>query len=340
MEPRLEYSRDELMADHPYARRLEFLGHRFHGGFTADGVYRSPRTLFRIPAVEAWAGRLKAAGGPTVLIPHDLVPPFFPTVEQSRLLLKGGLAEPIVRILTVIAIVEGFGNTGLQAIPKPPLEPLIKESIRATALGHLYKGLIEAHGRDEAGWGEEGGHNTMWEVARDLALGNPPVPADIMQSVTIGRGQPPPRMHPEIAAPLEQMLTALINLLAIEVFAESSFQWAKKLLADPEVSARADVAGRIVGYIQQDEKVHIAYLTAAMLELRARTLIGEDGGEIAAQPIVDEIAARVKAAHVGTRGRTIRLQRYEQIRQALSRHPKGDRLLDEFNRLGPIPAPA
>lgn len=340
MEPRLEYSRDELLADHPYARRLEFLGHRFHGGFTAAGVYRSPRTLFRIPAVEAWAGRLAAAGGPTVLVAHDIVPAFFPSVEQSRLLLKSGVAEPIVRILTVIAIVEGFGNTGLQAIPKPPLEPLIKESIRATALAHFYKGLIEAHGRDEAGWGEEGGHNMMWEVARDLALGNPPVPPDIMQSVMIGRGHQPPRMHPEIAEPLEQMLTALINLLAIEVFAESSFEWAKKLLADPEVSARAEVAGEIVGYIQQDEKVHVAYLTVGMLELRARTLIGEGGREIAAQPIIDEITARVKAAHLGTRGRTIRAQRYEQIKQALSRHPSGDRLLEEFNRIGPTPPPA
>jgi len=333
MEPRFEYSRDEIMAEHSYARRLDFLGKRFHGGFTGDEVYRSPRTLFRNPAIENWSLKLGTEGQPTVLIPHSIVPPFFPNVAQSKLLLKNGVTDPITRILTIIAIVEGFGNTGLQMIPNPPLEPLLKESIRGTTLAHLYKGLIDAHGRDEAGWETEGGHNTMWEVARDLALGNPEIPADIMSSVMIGGSGAPPRLHPEIPEMLERMLTSLINLLAIEVFAENSFEWAKALLADPEVSARADVAGEIVGYIQQDEKSHVGYLTTAMLEMRMRTII-HDGKEIAARQIIDAITERVKAAHVGQRENGIRRTRSDRIRGELSRHPSGDRLAAEFNALG------
>lgn len=51
MYARLRYSRDEIMSSHDYVRPHEEAGYRLHGGFTADGVYVSPRTKLRWPAV-------------------------------------------------------------------------------------------------------------------------------------------------------------------------------------------------------------------------------------------------------------------------------------------------
>ena len=60
---KLSYSREELMADHPYARPHEEAGYRLHGGFDADGQYISPRTLHRWPAVGPGRAALKRRGG-------------------------------------------------------------------------------------------------------------------------------------------------------------------------------------------------------------------------------------------------------------------------------------
>jgi hypothetical protein len=51
MQP-LEYSRDQLLADHAYQQPLLIDGVRCHGGFI-DGRYVSPRTLWRAPAIAA-----------------------------------------------------------------------------------------------------------------------------------------------------------------------------------------------------------------------------------------------------------------------------------------------
>ncbi|WP_224368785.1 hypothetical protein [Hyalangium versicolor] len=339
MDLRLDYSHDELLAEPAYEQRLCILGRQLHGGLTPEGTYRSPRTLWRRPAIDAWKKRLEADGQPTTLIDPSVVPPYFPNVQQARLLLRNGVVEPISLMLTMTAIVEGSGKTGLEAIPKPPLDALIKESIQETCLGHLYKGLLEAHGRDEAGHGDEGGHDVMWEVARDLAFNHPPVPGDARERVNNRPRRPPEWHHPEIPRELEALLTSLIALLGMEIFNDNAMTWAEELLSDPEVSSRPDLAGKVISFIQQDEQIHVDYLSIAMLELRTRTFI-TDHGEVAAGPVVDEITRRVTSVHVQQRRQFIPQKKYQDIQDVLSRHPSGDRILREFGQLGELPSSA
>src|SRR5512144_704049 len=50
----LEYTESELLENHDFAEPLIAGGVRCHGGFDDDGVYVSPRTKRRVPAIEAW----------------------------------------------------------------------------------------------------------------------------------------------------------------------------------------------------------------------------------------------------------------------------------------------
>ena len=111
-----EYSFDDLLAEHPYERPLVVDGVPCHGGFVG-GRYVSPRTLCRAGAIEAWQARLPAGELAAVLDPISAcVPPHFPSVEQTKLLVRHGVTVPLVRILSIIAIVEGFGGEERQGI--------------------------------------------------------------------------------------------------------------------------------------------------------------------------------------------------------------------------------
>src|SRR6201999_1875681 len=103
-----------------------------HGGFDADGHYLSPRTLQRNPAITAWQTQLRAAGEPLLEIADAVLPPQYPSVDQARLLLQRGVAEPVVRTLTVISILEGFGAV-IRDVRVPQLQELIVEPIDGTA---------------------------------------------------------------------------------------------------------------------------------------------------------------------------------------------------------------
>ena len=59
---RLVYTRDELLDSGAYEAPLIAGDVRCHGGFEADGRYRSPRTIHRAPAVQAWQARLTQGG--------------------------------------------------------------------------------------------------------------------------------------------------------------------------------------------------------------------------------------------------------------------------------------
>ena len=166
---KLEWTREELLSDLPYDEPLFAGGVRCHGGF-AGGKYVSPRTLHRAPAIEAWQARLRAEGHLLVDVPHEFVPPHYPNYPQAKLLLQEGVREPVVRALTTISIVEGFGAR-IRDLPLPDLSREVAGDLSGTALAHLGNGLFEAHARDEAGFREEGGHKQMWEAARDLGPG-------------------------------------------------------------------------------------------------------------------------------------------------------------------------
>src|SRR5208282_4430091 len=206
-ESQLNFTYEQLLSNVKLDTPLIAGGVRCHGGFDATG-YRSPRTMWRVPAIEAWQKQhLATSPVPLVEIASDLVPPHLPSVAQAKLLLKSGVREPIIRILTEIAIIEGFGAT-IRDLPVPPLKSFIHESTASTALAHLTGGLFEAHARDEAGWGDEGGHKQMWEAARDMALSNPEVPADILMVIMSRRGAQnlTQRLLPTLAEPVERLL--------------------------------------------------------------------------------------------------------------------------------------
>ncbi|HIF98457.1 MAG TPA: hypothetical protein EYQ54_15780 [Myxococcales bacterium] len=288
------YSAEELLSNHPIAEPLIANGVRCHGGFDKDGAYSSPRTLARVPAIAAWQAQLARDGAPLIEIPRDLMPPQYPNVAQAKLLLRNGVREPLVRALTVISIVEGFGAM-IRDVRVPDLQSLFVEPIDGTALAHLSGGLFEAHARDESGYRDEGGHKQMWEAARDAALENPKIPGDVLMRLMGRRGRsgPPKAAFPEMGEDLERMLGFMANVLVVEVFAEGTFQWGIDVLSDPDVSAAPEVAGDMVRNIQADEKPHVDYLRTALSEVSARTLHTVDGKKIAGKVVVDGLLHRV-----------------------------------------------
>ncbi len=289
---KLSYSEAEILSNHPVKERLVVKGVKCHGGFDADGKYVSPRTLWRVPAIRAWQEQhLAASGMPIVEIPADTVSPRLPNVAQAKYLLRKGVREPMIRTLTEIAIIEGFGAQ-IRDLPVPPLQSFIKESTAGTALAHLTAGLFEAHARDEAGWTEEGGHRQMWEASRDAALSNPEISPEIFAAIIARRGGEPPAMFPELGAPVERLLRFMVNVLAIEVFAAATFQWAEEILSDPEVSDAPVEAANLVRFIRSDESPHVEYLRTALSEISARTLLTQDGKEIPGKRAVDALIER------------------------------------------------
>ncbi len=331
----LEYSREELLDSGSYDEPLIAGGVRCHGGFEADGSYRSPRTIHRAPAVQAWQERLRREDCDLIQIDPALMPPQYPNVEQAKLLLLEGVREPVVRRLTIISIVEGFGAI-IRDVGVPDLASHVVEPITGTSLDHLEQGLFEAHARDEAGYRDEGGHKQMWEAARDLALENPKIPGDVLMQMMgqgPGRRRERKRGFPQIDERLERMLATMAQVLAVEVFAMGAFDWGERLLSDSEVSAEPEAAGRMVSFIRADESPHVEYLRTGLSEVAARTLRTVDGGSIPGREVVRGML------HSTLRGLT-RERREEQrndirgaLIEAMQVHANPASLLERFDEL-------
>jgi len=331
---RLTFTRDELLSSGGYASPLIAGGVRCHGGFEASGRYRSPRTLHRGPAIDAWQARLARDGQALIEIPRVLMPPQYPNVEQSTLLLEHGVRDPIVRTLTIISIVEGFGAI-IRDVKIPELNALVVEPVQGTALAHLGQGLFEAHARDESGFRDEGGHKQMWEAARDLALEKPKIPGDVLMRMMgrNARGKRPERPFPELDETLERMLALMAQVLVVEVFAEGTFEWGVKLLSNPKVSAAPEAAGNMVRYVQADEKPHVEYLRTALSELRARTLRSVDGRTIAGRGVVDRLLHRILREITRNRPRDQREDIRESMIEAMQAAANPKALLETFDAL-------
>ena len=331
---RTVYTAEELLASRSYDESLIANGVRCHGGFDEDGQYHSPRTLHRAPAVKAWQAQLERDGHELVAISSDLMPPQYPNVEQSKLLLRNGVRDPVVRALTIISIVEGFGAM-IRDVDVPELRELLVEPIDGTALDHLTKGLFEAHARDESGYRDEGGHKQMWEAARDAALENPKIPGDVLMRLMgrRGRGGRPEPAFPEIGERLERMLGFMANVLVVEVVAEGTFRWGIELLSDPEVSAAPEVAGGMVRNIQADEKPHVEYLRTALSEVRARTIRTVDGKQISGGVVIDGLLHRILSQMTSNRQNDQREDVREGLVAAMKSVAHPDALLEEFESL-------
>jgi len=333
-ESRLNFSLEEILQNPNYDRPLVVNGRRCHGGFDKDGNYQSPRTVWRNPAIAAWQEQhLATSELPLVEIPRAAVPPYTPNVAQARFLLKNGIREPLVRILTEIAIVEGFGAF-IRELPVPPMASFVREDVAGTALAHLTRGLFEAHARDEAGWDAEGGHKQMWEAARDAALSNPNISPEIFAAIMRRRNSAPPAaLFPALGDPVERLLRFMVDVLAIEVFAASTFAWAEAVLSDAEISDAPEEAANLVRYIRADEAPHVEYLRTALSEISARTLKTQDDKELTGKVVVEALMDRTLRNMMRQRAVDRPAMIHDLIRgNARDRDP--EELLAEFESLG------
>ncbi|WP_332766906.1 hypothetical protein [Phenylobacterium sp.] len=339
----LRYSRDQLMASHPYARPHDEAGYRLHGGFDAQDAYVSPRVLHRWPAVRAWGAALETRGWPLIDATTSLLKlPNYPTVAQERVLLRNGLGQSFWNSLTITGIVEARGKALVSYVP-PDMRKLIVENISDTATGHLHLGLLEGHGMDEGGGDPRtpdlGAHDAMWFACRDLVFGKdaypmPAPPESISRPVEVDREMP--LISPEH----EGLIKMLMNVLMIEVRAESFFAFCCDVLRDPVLFVdrrpAADQAAVLVERIRQDEQIHVGYLQAVISELRSFTVRTTDGHEVPGSQIIDPVWADMVEWHgvrerEASRGRT----RAEIERQAIDKlgPQAGARLIVEFDSL-------
>jgi len=321
---RHQFTTDEILAEHAYDRPLVLDGVPCHGGFVA-GRYVSPRTLWRASAIDAWQARLPAGEFAAVLDPIAArTPRHFPNVAQTRLLVRNGVTIPLVRILTLIAMVEGYGGEVLRLVPVPPLRERVRDPIDGTALAHL-RALFEAHARDEAG------HRRMWELARDIALDRPEIPTDLSPAMA------PPgstRLLPEIPADLEMLILRMLAVLTIEVFATAAFDWACEVLGDADLFRRHAEARQLIEYIQKDEAPHVGYLATALTELRCRRLGGVSGGEVSGREVIDRARDLTVGFQSGPRHRANVDFRMQVVERYLAEHPRREAILSEFRSLG------
>ena len=324
---KLSYTRNELMADHAYARPQMEAGYRLHGGFDVDGTYVSPRTLNRWPAVHAWQGELAQRGAPLLDATVRLLKRGpYPTIDQQRYLLGNGFGETLWNSLTITGIIEARGGLLAQAVA-PDFQQIVVEDISATALGHLNKGLLTAHGLDEAGDKSrgQGGHDASWFAVRDALFGKGayPIP-EVPQTLTrpeMGR------RIPEIPKEHEEWIILLMNVLLIEVKAESFFSFCQGVMRDPanfrDRHPVAHHAADLVGRIRTDEAIHVAYLQTALSELRSFTLKTVDGKNVPAAPIIDKVWEQLVEWHTVTNAEFARAQSRDGIIARLKAKPNG-----------------
>ncbi|HZR83510.1 MAG TPA: hypothetical protein VFD92_20620 [Candidatus Binatia bacterium] len=339
---RLAYTRDDLLAEHAYARPLEVDGVRLHGGFDATGTYRSPRTLHRWPAVRAWREQLARRGWPLLDADARLLKAGpYPSYEQQKLLLQRGLGQTFWNSLTITGVIEARGRL-LVDLPAPDFARVIADDVSETATGHLNKGLLVAHGMDEGGDPATrlGAHDAMWFAVRDLVFGRdaypiPEVPASIARPDA-------ERLAPRIPLGHEQMLTLLMNVLMIEVRAEVGFDFTLRVLRDPGLFAdrrdRAERAAEMVERIRIDEAIHVAYLQTVLSEMRSFTWRAVDGGDLPGSDVIDPMWSALVAWHAVENPRLQRPILRDAIHRRLLAQPAGADLVRAFDALEtPLP---
>jgi hypothetical protein len=334
----LRYATEEILADHAYVRPNLFGTRRLHGGYDAEGVYRSPRTLKRWPAIEAWQESLARRGGELVDVSTRILrAPHYPNLAQMKLLLANGVTLPLWNNLTITGIIEGRGRM-LATIEAPDFQPLVEEDLSDMSLAHLNRGLFVAHGLDEGGQAaqcEIGAHDQMWYVVRDLVLGENahPIPEIPERG---GRPGGEGREVLEVPAPHEALIKQLMNVLLIEIRAERSFAFNIALMRDPEVftdrRAKADQAAGIVDQIRQDEASHVAYLQLFVSELR-QLHFKTAQGPIEGKSFIDPVWARIVAWNADNVPRTQARATHELVAQCLAKRTDGPALLAKFDAL-------
>lgn len=333
------YSQEEIEMDHPYAKPHIEAGMKLHGGFNEQGEYISPRTLHRWPAIKAWRENLKNRGFPLLNADSELLArDNYPNYEQQKFLIQNGFSNVFYAQITLTGIIEGRGKM-LATFDAPDFQEIIDEDISATTLGHLNKGLLRCHGWDEGGRKStgEGGHDKMWFAVRDVIAR----PAEKLhwgpdmnnEGASSIFGNP----EDSIISPMHQMiLNLLMNVLMIEIRAESFFSFNNRLFLDPELFAdqreKAIHASEIVDRIRQDEQPHVAYLQLVASEFRSYTIKTKDGGKISGAEIVDPLWDKLIEYHTDFFYENTKKNTDRQIAKALEDKGKQN-ILSEYQRL-------
>jgi hypothetical protein len=335
--PKLVYTADEILADHPYAKPHVEAGYKLHGGFNADGKYISPRMLKRGPAIEAWSGALKKRGHDIVDSSQALmVKGSFPNTAQQSLLLELGLGRTLWDSLSVTGVVEARGKM-LAKAEAPNFQDVVVEDISQTAVGHLNKGLLRAHGLDEGGdeTRGEGGHDAMWFAVRDMLFGehaypHAEVPASLSKPDT-------GRLMPQVPPEHERWILLLMNVLMIEIRAENFFNFCTTVMRDPknfrDRRAVALHAADLVNRIRQDEAPHVGYLTVVISELRSFTFKTADGKRVSGASFIDPVWRGMVQWHAVTNVEWDRAQTRQEFQQMFDKHGDGAALMRRFDGL-------
>lgn len=334
----LVYAREDLLAEHAYARTHEVNGQRLHGGFDEEGRYISPRSLVRPKAIQAWTDAFKQQGG--LLFEEDprlMTGPRMPNIAQWKMLLRNGFGRFFWHRLTLIAQVEGRGRL-MAAWRFPDLQQVIHEDISHMAIGHWNKGLLLAHGLDEGGdvVNRIGGHEAMWLAARDLAFGERSwralggnsgarrvAPKEVSESVL-------PKEH-------ESLLRYVMNLFMAECRADAGFSASQAVLECGDLfdgrAEEARLAATIVRRIQQDEGLHMASMRLYLSEMRAVTFKAADGSDMPGAELIDLTWGRMVNWTLIERRRQEFKDQRDEIRAALLADDRGHILVEEFDAL-------
>jgi hypothetical protein len=294
--------------------------------------------LHRWPAVKAWQAALTNKGWPLIDATVQLLKRGnYPNIPQENFLLSHGIGQPLWNSLTITGVIEARGRQ-LCDLQAPDFQQIIVEDISETCTGHLHKGLLYAHGADEGGDPEApeyGAHDDMWYAARDLCFGagRYPLP-DIPESI----GRPDTgRLMPQLPAGFEQLILLLMNVLMIEVRAESFFAFCCDIMRDgdafPERRAEAAEAADMVERIRTDEAIHVGYLQTTVSEMRSFTFKTVDGGTVKGKDLIDPIWEGMVHWHSVTQADFSREQTREAIQAGLAKVQDGAKLFAQFDKL-------
>ena len=334
---RRSWTKAELEAEHDYATPHVECGLKLHGGFDEHGAYLSPRTRYRWDAVNAWMQALRDEGADIVEASTALLTePNYPTVAQELFLLKNGIEQPLWDSLTITGLIEARGRA-LADLVAPDFQDIIVEDISETALGHMNKGLLTAHGWDEGGMPgtDIGGHDVMWFAVRDLVFGKDkfPIPAP---PASIGRPKDQREM-PDIPPEHEGVIAFLMNLLMIEVRAERTFDFYEKVIGSPEVftdrQKEAAHAVELVDRIRQDESIHVAWLRTAISEFRHFTIKTGAGEQVKGASIVDPVWQKMVHWHAVEMHEANRENNRAEMRRKILAAPNGKQVIEKFEEL-------
>jgi hypothetical protein len=300
-----------------------------------------------VPAIRAWQQQHRRQFGTEILdAPLDAWPGNYPNLAQARLLIQEGVTDPIVALLTRVGTVEGFGAM-IRHLAPADMQVYFADDIRGTATAHLGTGLVEAHARDEAGWDDQAGHNTMWFAVRDIAFEHP-VTIDQTEQLLArmglsDRGGDPrqraarfqsERQFHDLDPGIEMLIATMCRVLFIEIKAFHVFAWAESLLSDADLVAGEGEAARLVSYIRQDETPHVDYLRTGLTEMRDRDFLGLSGRRHQGRQVVGALWDKGLADSMGPAEQQARATMAAEVNRALARHPRGDDLLEQFDALG------